>query len=85
VHSPYRGRDASVGKTAQESRRRGSPGGGAEGFDEKNLQEARQDDVTGGPRFVGFLAYELNEGGQPALAADVHELREKRNQQGRVR
>ena len=85
MHPPYRGRQASIGKPAHEARRRLSPRRRSEGFDEKNLQKACEDDIPRRPQLAGFFAHELHEGGQPPLTANVDELRQERNQQGRVR
>jgi len=85
VHPSYRDREAFVGKPAHEARRRCRPGRGSECFDEKNLQEASQDDIARGPLRAGFFAHELHKGGQPPLAANMHELRKQRHEQSRVR
>src|SRR5580698_4691265 len=84
VHSSYCEHEAFVGKPAQKAWRCCTPRHGSEGFDEENLQEASQDDITRGPQRARFVYYELHNGGQSCLAANVHELWEERNQQGRV-
>jgi hypothetical protein len=85
VHSSYRDGEALVGEAAQEARRCRSPRRGPEGFDEKYLQQASQDDLTRGPPLAGLLSHELNEGTEPLLAANVHESREERNEERRIR
>jgi hypothetical protein len=84
MHSPYRDRDreAFVGKPAREARRRRRR---SKGFDEQHLQQTRQDDITRGPQLARLFSYQLHEGGEPALTANVHELRQQRDQQSRVR
>lgn len=77
MHSSYGESEPFVGKPAQEARRRCCPGHGTEGFDEKNLQKSCQDELTGRALRAGFFSYELHEGGQPFLAADMHEFREE--------
>lgn len=57
----------------------------SERFDQKNLQEACQDNITRRSHLARFFPYKLHDRGQPALAANLHELREQPDQQGRVR
>ena len=85
MHLSNGNREACVGKPAHETRRRRGSRGGSECFDEKHLEEARQNGIARGPLLAGLVHHQLHEDGQPVLAANVDEFWEKRNQQGRIR
>ena len=61
--------------------RRASP----QRFDEQHLHQAREHEMAAGPPFARFLADQAHQHREPLDAAHVHERRQQRHQQRRVR